>query len=325
MTKIVSRTSDEMVQVPLSELISLRSTTFRLPEHATRPLDTSHVLELSESESSTWPSIEVVETDEGLAVIDGYHRWEGLARATWIKVLGIEDATPAKQRTALEVQHDEATQQKVQKALEETMIRAHIGVYKDEREVGKAALTANLHHGLAPHGKARVLIAMELYDLTRTETPPPNQAQIAREVGIARATLNEYLKKREEEQKRVKSVVSGDVDATEDVRGSSPEMEDEALYNQAEKKTDTFLKYANKLYEESPDTYTMVMCKLLPTVVQGVHDAFIDMSVPEYGEELRRSLLIPNEVKSEEVSYVARFTSALDSIIERANRNSARA
>src|SRR5690349_4106541 len=127
MTTIVKQDKAHVELVSLNDLNSLKNTTFKLPEHATRDIDMGHVFNLSETDASNWPPIKVVETEEdGLVVIDGYHRWEALRRQIKVAVLGVDDATPSAQKKALEAALDAATQEKIDLALQEATISAEI-------------------------------------------------------------------------------------------------------------------------------------------------------------------------------------------------------
>jgi len=281
---IIERTHPQTILAPLNTLLSLKDTSFyaELPAHAIRELNNAHVQELMESDPSTWPPLKVVEvaTEQGtrLAVIDGYHRWKARYQQVVIDVLGLQDATPAMRKKALEDGLVPDILETVHHLLDSVTLPVEIGVYPDVKAVAKAALTANLQHGLPPTGKARVLIALDLWDVTRGETPEPSQADIARTVGIARATLNEYLKKRAEEQKK-RAVTS---DTTEPL----PQPTDS---EKAVKMAHRFIKSLNDLYTNSPENFEAAINVLFPYIVtefMGLHTEHDDKTVADVAQRL---------------------------------------
>jgi predicted transcriptional regulator len=300
---IIERTQPETTLAPLSTLVSLKDTSFfaELPTHATRDLNTSHVQELVESDPEAWPELKVVEvaTEQGtrLAVIDGYHRWKARYQQVIIDVLGLQEATPAMRRKALEDGIAPDIQEKVNALLNSVTLPVEIGIYPTIKAVGKAALTANLKHGLAPSGKARVFIALDLYDVTRGETPEPSQAEIARMVGIARATLNEYLKKREAEQKK-------SAEKSEESEGMS---EAEKITEKALRATHKLINTLNELYTNSPEGFETAINVLFPYVnleFIGLHTDHDDKTVADV---IRRLFETSDDVSTSDMAQVTRL------------------
>lgn len=268
MTEILNNHAQPIVNVaPLSALLGLKETSFNLPEHATRPLDHLHVVTLTGTDSNLWPAIKVVETDEGLAVVDGYHRWQARIRQAVIDALGIEESTPKEQETHLEGPFDPTVQELVDSAT----IKVEIGVYETEKDVAKAALTANLTHGLQPRGKARVHIAAELYDITRGDTPEPTKADIARLTGVGKSTLTEYLQRREAKQAKEEAATTG-----KDTSDSSDDTEDKGNGDKVLKQAQKLIKALDALYEEEPHAHTKVVQTLFPAIVDGMCDVYAD-------------------------------------------------
>lgn len=268
MTEILNnRTQPTISMVALNTLESLQNTSFNMPEHATRPLDYTHVAMLTGTDSNLWPPIKVVETDDGLVVVDGYHRWQARIRQAVIDALGIEGVTPKEQ----EPHFEEPLDPTVQELVDSTTIKVEIGVYETEKDVAKAALTANLTHGLQPRGKARVAIALELYDITRGDTPEPTQVDIARIVGINKATLNEYLAKRKVKQAKEEAATPG-----KDGSDSADDTEDKGNGDKVLKQAQKLIKALAALYEEEPHAHTKVVQTLFPAIVDGMCDVYAD-------------------------------------------------
>lgn len=304
MTTISHDNDNKTLSVPVACLIHLKEAGFSLPEHATREIDSEHVFNLSETDSTLWPSIEVVETDKGIAVIDGNHRWQALVRQVALEVLGLSEASKKEQDTALG-RVTAAQRDQIDTLLDETLIPAHFGVYRTDRDVAKAALTANLKHGLPPKSKALVHIAVELYDITRGEDPEPSQAEIARMVGIARATLNEYLKKREKEAEKATQEAEVEEVASEKQQKEKSEAEKWL------KKADKFIADLQGMYEEDTETYNAIIKKLFPVVIVATHDMNAEVDETTYGENLREMFQVAPDVDASQLFYVRKFSSAL--------------
>jgi len=78
--------------IKLSDLHSLESLGMLTTEQARkarRAIDEDHIYQLILSDPESWPPILVTLTDQGYAVIDGYHRWEA-ARKKGMKELPAE-------------------------------------------------------------------------------------------------------------------------------------------------------------------------------------------------------------------------------------------
>jgi hypothetical protein len=308
LTKIVNLAASEehTVQVPLTDLISLKATSFILPEHAMRPIDQEHVIALAAmdgtSEIPSWPPLEVVSTDQGLAIIDGYHREAALLRNIWIDLLKLEELTPAKQSKAiLSAQEIAEETARFEQAKAKASVLVHIGDYASEKEVAKAALTANLKHGLPPKSKALVHIAMELFDVTRGESPEPGQAEIARIVGISRATLNEYLKKREKEQAEAPAPGEGEEQAEAPAKD-----EEELTIDKAVKKAQALVKFLEKLYDDGDERAANEGFHVLfEGVINSFINEFFDRDSKELAETIRHELgIAPVTLENELGGYV---------------------
>lgn len=313
MTTILNLTENESrtVTVPLSDLISLKATSFILPEHAMRPLDQEHVISLAAtdgtSEAPSWPPLEVVSTDEGLAVIDGYHRWAATERNIWIDLLKLEELTPAEASKAiLSAQELPEEQARFKAATEAATIEVHIGDYASEKDVAKAALTANLKHGLPPKSKALVFIALELYDVTRGEQPEPSQAEIARIVGISRATLNEYLKKREKLQAEAPAPGEGEEKAEAPAKD-----EEELIAEKAMKKAEALIKYLNNLYDDGEERAANAAFHLIfEGAIQSLMNEFYERDQKELAETIRHDLHIAPDVLEKDLGGYVNFGQA---------------
>jgi hypothetical protein len=314
MTNIINLKPEDSttVLVTLSDLISLKDTTFMLPEHAMRELDEAHVIALAAtdgtSEIPAWPPLEVVQTDGGLAIIDGYHREAALIRNLWIRLLQLDDSTPAKQtqaiKNALEITADKA---RFAEALSTTEIYVHIGHYTTEKDVAKAALTANLKHGLPPKSKALVYIALELFDITRGEVPETSQAEIARQVGISRATLNEYLQKRGKAQKKAEAEA---VSPTPEEAGAELDVE-ELTIDKAVKKAQGLIKFLDKLYQEGEERAASEgFHALFEGVINSYINEYFDRDPKELAETIRHELSIAPVTSEQELGAYVKFGQA---------------
>jgi hypothetical protein len=312
MTEILNnRTQPLTTLVALNTLESLKATTFSMPEHATRPLDNAHVATLTGTDSNLWPPLKVVETDDGLVVIDGYHRWHARVRQAVIDALGIEEATPILQEKAL----SEPLDPTVQELVDATTIRVEIGVYETEKEIAKAALTANLTHGLQPRGKARVAIGLELYDITRGDIPEPTQVDIARIVGINKATLNEYLKKREREQATEQAATTGK--AENDV---SEGTEDKGKGEKVLKAAQKLIKDLADLYELEPHAHTKVVQTLFPAIVDGMCDVYADQNEKTYADSVTSLISKQDGFSGNHAEHVNKLGKALTSAAKKLER-----
>ena len=313
MTEIVTPENGKAVtsHVALTDLISLKDTSFVLPPHAMRDLDMQHVINLAETDPATWPPIKVVETDEGLAVIDGYHRWGAMTRLLKLGALGLLEEATAKQNKGLETQPDEATQQTIEDALSKATVLAEIGVYRSEKDIAKAALTANLTHGLAPKGKARVQIALEYYLITRDEVPAPTQADIARMVGISPPTLNEYIKKWEKEQEK-QAVSEGGEDETVTAEKPGKSGREKLL-----KKAEKLISDVQALASDDQEGYAEIMHFLFTPVLVGVIENYTDKDDKLYTDSLKRTLDKPDHILSQDMPHVQRFSKILNAASKR--------
>ncbi|MBA2397031.1 MAG: ParB N-terminal domain-containing protein [Ktedonobacteraceae bacterium] len=147
----------------LHDLISLKDAHIPAGAFAMRPLDQTHIEQLVESDSESWPEIETTLSTQGYIVIDGYHRWE----AAKIKQL----------------EH----------------IKAIRRTYASEQEIIEAAFQANLKHGLKASIQARGDYAYWLH----LSFPAIDQVEIARRVGMTQGGVSKAIKKREELAKHV--------------------------------------------------------------------------------------------------------------------------
>lgn len=311
MTEIIERTATEIVQAPITELMSLRDTSFTFPSYAVRDLDPAHVIELSETDASQWPPAKVVETNEGLVILDGLHRQAALRRQVTVKFLGLEEKSVHAQNKALEAPLDEATQTALHELLDNTLLKAELGVYGSEKAVIKTALTANLTHGLPPTNKARVFIAVELFKVTRGDTPEPSQAEIARQVGISRATLNEYLKK---EEKAAQQALEEEATAQEGQEDAvDPAQEIEKAVEKARKSTEKFIKSLASLYEECPQAYNEAIKMLLPEVVDGISSTYAESTDKAYSTHIASMLSVRNDFTTGNIPHIARLGRTLSS------------
>jgi hypothetical protein len=211
MTTINNPSKEKTVFVPLSQLHSLDSAAFRsqLPEHSTRKTSTEQVSNLRNAVTieqkgddkvvTTFPPLSVANIEETIYILDGYHRQEAIEQYLRLVVLGLTDndtLTVLALSRALKQPLDETLQKQLDELRTSVKVPVTIGVYKDLKAIAIFTLKVNFTHGLRPEGKAKSLMAVEYYNLTRDTDNPPSQAEVARIFGIGRNTLNEYLREK---------------------------------------------------------------------------------------------------------------------------------
>lgn len=118
-----------------------------------RKIDKTNVASLVACELKGVPPIEIVQTNRGPVVIDGYHRWEA----------------------ARQLGHDE--------------IIGKAGTYPSERAVIDAAFCANLTHGKQASSQMRTAYAFWLW----MNDKDINESEAARKAGITASVLNRYI------------------------------------------------------------------------------------------------------------------------------------
>lgn len=136
MSLIIYPGKETIEELPLDQLQDLEQVGFQYGWQAMRDLNKEHVEHLVASNLQGIPPIEVVHTNNGYAIVDGYHRVEAA------ETLGC------------------------------TSLPAHIQSYEDEDAVIDAAFCANLKHGLPASHKDRtayVLWLNETYEMSQTE------------------------------------------------------------------------------------------------------------------------------------------------------------
>jgi len=156
------------VNIPLSELIRLDD--LGIPgakdAYGTRPLNKQHISRLVQSGGDHWPAMEVVrlirrgilrgelfgQEQQLYGVIDGLHRWEAA------------------------------------KKLELPYVFAVVGTYKNDKEIIKAVLMANLSHGISANNITRKMLAGRLID------EGMGIENICNMTGLSKATINILIK-----------------------------------------------------------------------------------------------------------------------------------
>jgi ParB-like chromosome segregation protein Spo0J len=155
---VVYQGEEKHLVLSLQDLISLKDAQIAAGAFAMRPVDQTHVQQLVESDSESWPEIEVTLTTRGYIVIDGYHRWEAG------KIKSLE------------------------------YMKAICRPYASEQEVIQAAFEANLKHGL----KASVQVRGDYAYWLHLSFPDLDQVAIAQKVGMTQGGVSKAIKKREE-------------------------------------------------------------------------------------------------------------------------------
>ena len=136
MSLIIYPGKDTVEELPLDQLQDLRQVGFQYGGEAMRDLNKEHIEHLVASNLQGIPPIEVVHTNNGYAILDGYHRVEAA------EILGY------------------------------TSLPARIRSYEDEDAVIDTAFRANFKHGLPASHKDRaayVLWLNETYEISQTE------------------------------------------------------------------------------------------------------------------------------------------------------------
>ncbi len=149
--------AEDNLQLALTDLISLTDAQLPGGALALRPLNQTHILQLIESDQSTWPAIQVTRCDGGFIVIDGNHRREAALRK------------------------------------QSPLILADCKAYADERAVIDAAFRANLTHGLKANLTTRGDYAYWLH-VTFPKFP---QEKIAERAGLTQGAVSKAIARRE--------------------------------------------------------------------------------------------------------------------------------
>ncbi|HYT45712.1 MAG TPA: hypothetical protein VEP90_25530, partial [Methylomirabilota bacterium] len=250
------------------------------------------------------------ETDKGLVIIDGYHRVAALKRnvaITSLESTGIltDEMTPREREKRIQDLLKAEDDKDLEKLLYDTLIKAEIGDYKNDNAVFKAALTANLKHGLPPKSKALIHIALAYYDVTRGEVPEPSQSEIARIVGISRAALNEYLQKRKKEEEKQE---------TEEEDGSSSQDKEKAQEDRTKKevkKAEAFLKSLEKLFQEDHFAHTRVIETLFPAITLELASEYSSHNDGTYKDLVFGLLTSDEPLTSAHAMHIAKLGKAL--------------
>ena len=146
--------SEGLEYFSLERLIAIE-TVFDEGDLVTRSIDKTNVAALVACELKGVPPIEIVQTNRGPVVIDGYHRWQAATQLQHESLIGIA-------RT-----------------------------YPSERAVIDAAFRANLKHGKQANGKTRTAYAFWLW--VNDENMNPDEA--AKKAGISPSALYRHIKR----------------------------------------------------------------------------------------------------------------------------------
>jgi predicted transcriptional regulator len=147
-----------------------------------------------------------------------------------------------------------------------------------------------------------VHIAAALYDITREDTPQPSQSEIARTVGISRAALSEYLLKRKRKEEK---------EQKEEGRSSQEKEQEDKTPEKALKNADKFIASLEKLYDEYPHTYTQVIQKLFPVVVDGLSTIHADDNDKTYQDSIAVLLTSHDDFTSANIPYIGKLARVL--------------
>lgn len=184
------------VMVALSDMITLDKSYLYQDEliaRATRPYDEKYAKTLSDRLSQIpvthWTPLEGIETDEGIVIIDGQHRYNAAQMREYpISTTNLEhtekpDALPVK-----------------------------IHQFSTNESVATRAYKANMEHGKAYDTGTRTAYAVTLYHrLEKVRGEKPSEREVARDAGISHVALNAALKKEAKKQ-----VQEGDSEVSED-------------------------------------------------------------------------------------------------------------
>lgn len=200
-----STTAPTVRNIALEDFIHLASSSVQNGSLGTRPLNEKHINVLAHSDYTQWPNLEAVERPEGIVLIDGYHRLEAAKR------IGIpepeEDKVPNGDHTVEPV----------------TSLAVNIRQYESDIAIVKAALLANVHHGLAANAESRTRLGLVLLEEMVAKGETPRYTEAAKEAGISKVTLWEaWGKWQKRKEKLAKQAPKEATEATESEESASP-------------------------------------------------------------------------------------------------------
>lgn len=305
----------EIVRVSLADILSLGDIP-GVPGTAMRDIDEKNVAHLVNSnEYEQWPPVTLYDVPgRGLVMTDGYHRKE--ARYRLAALTYIEQTMNAAIRDEKERQQEQAIANlpaDVQDRLRrESEIKAEIRPYENDREIFKAALVANTRHGKGL--KSPVNQALDYYLLTRDETPAPSQSSVALLFGIARASLNEYVKRNEKAQEK----------AAKEEGKEAPT--DEPVQSEDVKKGLRLVKGLAALIEKDAEDMIEPLLALMPVFVTGLCGAYAVTDETEIKAAFRQAIGSDRQALSD-VEQVQRWLLAAitpDPVPSRQEKNKAK-
>jgi hypothetical protein len=144
-TPLVLMSGSGTEYVPMSSLVPLDSSSIPDARLAMRTVNRTHVENLMTVPQSDLPPIEVQKSNEGLLVIDGYHRWAAIA-----------------QKVRQDFEETGESEENIVEALKNHMILVHYNNYTSALDILKAAFSANLAHGLPANTNSRSRYALFL-------------------------------------------------------------------------------------------------------------------------------------------------------------------
>lgn len=158
------------LNLKLEDLVQLRDTGISGADLAQRPLNTEQLENLTLSDSTTWPPIDVSKTNIGYVIVDGYHR---LAAA---KEKGLSS------------------------------LEASCKTYKTENDLIEAVFRVNLAHGLPASKESRSKYAYWLH----VAYPDLEQKDIAKRAGISQPAVSTAIARWEAREQKETAQAQGE-------------------------------------------------------------------------------------------------------------------
>lgn len=272
MVKIIAHNTEEVKNVPMSELVTMENSGFAFMPSAMRSVDKSHVHSLSLVHPSELPALDVVHTDSGYVVLNGRHRQAAILRfmlagGTAKKYPEYNDLDFASQDKLIK-QHvaarsEELKEDVMQKLLTSTQVPVKVGAFNNEYDINVYAMTANFKNGKGVNEKSKTAIAMDMHDLCKIAGIKKTDKAIAKECGISGAALSMALRDRE-----AKKAPLEDTASAEGTEGAEEAETPAQSNNKLVKKFTALLKELNNIRDSDPSTYDDC-CDLLDTFING--------------------------------------------------------
>lgn len=297
MTKLLPTTTTGIQEVTLTDLLQLKRVKFHLVpdrcirvgsfkgiiESAVRDIDVDNLWGFIFSSPQQWPSIKVTESDEGLVLIAGYHRYN--ARLLQIAIHNVLKMEGEKDREVLEnalATMSSKQWEEVMHYAETTTIRAQLQYYEHPLDLSLDGALDNMRNGLVPSRDIRSKIAYEVYIAFSKTNMPFMQKEVAAMCNITPSALNQYIKKMERQEKQSTREVQSEGATPKEKETVETDVEEAvkklhkavtSLVGHTTKEGEEKPGLLESLYEITPsDVYVNELLRLFPFVVFGLTD-----------------------------------------------------